>query len=70
MCHGTIRLSPLGRGGKAELSTFVSGGVGEGQLLEAAALLVGDLVEQWWPPVDDDEEAMDGEPIETGDAGG
>ena len=48
----------------------MSGGVGEGQLLEAAALLVGDFVEKWGPPADDDDEAMDGEPIETGDAGG
>ena len=33
------------KSGKTELSAFVSGDLGEGQLLEAAALLVGDLEE-------------------------
>ena len=54
--------------GKTELSAFVSGDLGEGQLLEAAALLVGDL-EEYWPAEEEDELATDGDPSGKGEEG-
>ena len=58
------------KSGKTELSAFVSGDLGEGQLLEAAALLVGDLEEYWgcWL-IEEDDEATDGDPTGKGEEG-